>query len=77
MTDSATQDPLTWNCPHIGQDGWGCGAAAGEACDWSHDPPATPGEDRTFHAERRLLAEGGDTEIPTAIVEDVAVKFVG
>jgi len=72
-------DALSWNCPHIGKDGWGCGAAAGTPCDWTHDDPPQPDEQRPeFHAERMLLADGqGTVEIPAAIADRAADDLVG
>lgn len=77
MTDPTLRDPLTWNCPHIGQDRWGCGAAAGEECNWDHDPPLQPGEVRPrFHAERQLMADGGGDPIPRETLDRIADDLV-
>jgi hypothetical protein len=79
MEGAADLDALTWNCPHIAYDGWGCGAAAGKPCDWSHDARPEPGEERpAFHAERLLMAAGdGSIVVPTAIVDRAADDLVG
>lgn len=67
---------LDFNCPHIGKDGWGCGAAAGSRCNWEHDDAPAP--DVEFHAERVMMVPGeGTYKIPTEIIDRVAVELVG
>ncbi|HSU19892.1 MAG TPA: hypothetical protein VLI45_09145 [Acidobacteriaceae bacterium] len=79
-TDPTLIDPLTWNCPHVAANGWGCGASAGELCNWSHDPAPTPTDPpRTFHAERRMQADAatsGTETLPDDIVQLAADDFI-
>lgn len=65
---------LTFNCPHIGNDRWGCGAAAGSECDWEHDGVTSH---ERFHAERILQTSmEGTVEIPKAVIDRAVLDLV-
>jgi hypothetical protein len=69
---------LTFNCPHIGNDGWGCGAAAGSECDWQHDGvTARLAAHERFHAELIMQTSiEGTVEIPKEVIDRAVLDLV-